>query len=373
MDTIFIWIVAAASFGLLATFLIASERELKNKRRELDELKGKLADASALASSGEAAAGDPHESDSTAELLATDQELVQQLSDLKAKLAASQAHDEELQALRGHLTGMELENDELRSQRNRLETELAALQSQLESKTARHSEPSDHLGMETTVADLEAQLQVSWAKVRDLENIREQLESQQTAFEESRRHHEDDVIRLKNELAAEKENCKLLEATQLRLSRVEQRHQEMSEAHFQLRNENSALREQQESLWRELRRRVEQLRLEQTAIADKSCLAQEEILALSHWLDSAPEAARAEQATKYDLNGSPDSAAEQSLDPETPDSPIDGFDRANAMSMDDEESGDQARAVGAARPTGNPSASPAPANKKRRFGIFSAG
>jgi chromosome segregation ATPase len=366
MDTIFIWIVAVASLGLLGTFLIASERELKNKRRELDELKSKLT-ASVLESSGDAAAGDPHESESTAELLATNQELAQQLSDLKAKMAASEGHDEELQALRGHLNAMGLENDELRSHGERLETELAALQSQLESKAARHNEPSDPAGMERIVADLEEQLQGSWAKVRDLENIRERLESQQTALEESRRQQEADAIRLENELAAEKENGKLLEATQLRLSRVEQRHQQLSETHSKLRHENSELRERYENLWRELSQRVEQLRLEQAAIVDKNRSAQEEILALSNWLESVPETAlspQAEQATKYDLNGSLDPAAEQ---------PSDGFDSANEMSMVEEESSNQARAVGAARQAGNSSASSAPANKKRRFGIFSAG
>ena len=47
MDSMFIWIVAGAAIGLLGIFLVASERELKNKRHELEELKHKLADGPA--------------------------------------------------------------------------------------------------------------------------------------------------------------------------------------------------------------------------------------------------------------------------------------------------------------------------------------
>ena len=49
MDTMFIWIVAGAAIGLLGIFLVASERELKSKRHELEELKHKLADGPASA------------------------------------------------------------------------------------------------------------------------------------------------------------------------------------------------------------------------------------------------------------------------------------------------------------------------------------
>ena len=47
MDSMFIWIVAGAAIGLLGIFLVASERELKNKRHELEELKHKLTDGPA--------------------------------------------------------------------------------------------------------------------------------------------------------------------------------------------------------------------------------------------------------------------------------------------------------------------------------------
>ena len=47
MDTMFIWIIAGAAIGLLGIFLVASERELKRKRQELEELKNKLADVPA--------------------------------------------------------------------------------------------------------------------------------------------------------------------------------------------------------------------------------------------------------------------------------------------------------------------------------------
>jgi chromosome segregation ATPase len=242
----------------------------------------------------------------------------------------------------------------------------------MESTSGRSGEPSDHPEMAATIADLEEQLQASQAKIRDLENTREQLESRQKALEESRGQHTRDNIRLENELAAEKENRKLLEATQLRLSRVEQRHQELSEAHFQIQQENTELREHYESLWCELRERLEQLRREQAGIADKNRLVQEEILSLSNWLGAVPGAApspQAQDATSYDRNGALDPAADPAAQANLP---IDGFDSAREASME-EEPGNQTQSIAAVRQVGNASASSVATAKKRRFGIFSAG
>jgi chromosome segregation ATPase len=362
MDTIFIWILAAATIGLLGTFLIASERELKNKRQELDTLKNKPAAAPASESSSDATAADPKENEPTAEILATNQVLVQQVSDLEAKLEASESHKTELQALRGHLTGMELENDDLRSHRESLQAELARLRSQLESNAPRRGEPSGHPEIEAKIADLEEQLQASQAKIRDLENTRAQLESRQIALEESRSHQEADNIRLQNELAAERENHNLLEATQLRLSRIEQRHQELSEAHFQLQHENSELRNQNESLWGELRERVEQLRLEQAEIADKNRLVQEEILAMGNLLEALPGTTSSPEPTgptDYDRNGFLDPTEERSSDA------VNGTSSA-------ENHHNEAQSIAPARETDSESLSSGPTSKKRRFGIFSA-
>jgi chromosome segregation ATPase len=280
-----------------------------------------------------------------------------------------------MQALRDRLTGLELENAELQSHGERLERELARVQSQVESTAPRAGEPSGDPEMAATIADLEEQLQTSQAKIRDLENTREQLESRQAALEESRSHQEADNIRLQNELAAERENHNLLEATQLRLSRVEQRHQELSEAHFQLQHENSALRDQNGSLWGDLRERVEQLRLEQAAIADKNRLVQEEILAMSDLLDALPGTASSPEPTSpgaYDRNGFVDLTEEQSEDGSKVNLPINAFDAANGTSGE-ENHHNEVQSIAPARETESESLSSVPTNKKRRFGIFSAG
>ena len=49
MDSMFVWIVmfAGAAITLLAVFLVASEKELKRKRLEIDQLLTKLGDTPA--------------------------------------------------------------------------------------------------------------------------------------------------------------------------------------------------------------------------------------------------------------------------------------------------------------------------------------
>ena len=70
MDTMFIWIVAGAAIALLGIFLVASERELKNKRHELEELKHKLADGPAPVVADPPTDVFPRENGAAAELVA---------------------------------------------------------------------------------------------------------------------------------------------------------------------------------------------------------------------------------------------------------------------------------------------------------------
>ena len=125
MDTMFIWIVAGAAIGLLGIFLVASERELKNKRNELEELKHKLADGPAPGIVDPPTDVYPQENGAAAELVARNEELLQQVSSLSKKLEASESKLEQLETLRTHLNSKESEITELRWDRERLKAELA--------------------------------------------------------------------------------------------------------------------------------------------------------------------------------------------------------------------------------------------------------
>src|SRR5437879_6058383 len=103
MDTIFIWIVAGAAIGLLGMFLVASERELKSKRQELQELKDKVADVPAPAISNAPIDVFSQENGAPAELIARNQALLQEVSSLSKKLEASESRLEQQETLRAHL------------------------------------------------------------------------------------------------------------------------------------------------------------------------------------------------------------------------------------------------------------------------------
>ena len=143
MDTMFIWIVAGAAIGLLGIFLVASERELKNKRHELEELKHKLADGPAPVISNPSTDVFPQENGASAGLIARNEELLQQVSSLSKKLEASESVLEQLETLRAHLNSKESEITELRWDRERLQAELATAKTPSESNDPhpRRSEP----------------------------------------------------------------------------------------------------------------------------------------------------------------------------------------------------------------------------------------
>jgi hypothetical protein len=299
MDTMFIWIVAAAAIGLLGIFLVASERELKTKRQELEELKNKLGDVSAPGDFSAPTHVYPQENGASAELVARNEELLQQVSSLSKKLEASDSQLEQLETLRTHLNSKESEITELRWDRDRLNAELATLKTASESNDPHSDEASQNSEKDAEIAALKEQLEASQAKVREFESAPVRpadAESSQRAFEELQRSLEVSTLELQNALAAEQEKQKALEAVQIHLSDLEQRHHELSEANLRLREENS---QHQQKLTNHnqlqverlviLRQRLEQLRAKQAEVSEQDRMIQEEIVSMSQLLDGVPE------------------------------------------------------------------------------------
>src|SRR5262245_37523428 len=299
MDTMFIWIVAGAAIGLLGIFLVASERELKGKRRELEELKNRLADVPAPGNFNAPTDVYPQESGQSAELSAKNEELLQQVSSLSKKLEASESKLEQLDTLRAHLNSKESEITELRWDRERLNAELASLKTPSESSDPHPDEASRNSQKDAEIAVLKEQLEASQTKVRELESAPVQLadaESGQRAFEELQRSREVSTLQLQNALAAEQEKQKALEAVQIQLSDLERRHHELSQANLRLREENSQHQQKltnQNQLQVErlviVRQRLEQLRSKQAEVSEQDRMIQEEIVSMSQLLDGVPE------------------------------------------------------------------------------------
>jgi hypothetical protein len=299
MDTILIWLIAGAAIGLLGIFLVASERELKKKRQELEELKHQLADAPAPRISNASADVFSQEDGASAELIARNKDLLEEVSSLSKKLEASESRLEQLETLRAHLNSKESEITELRWERERLQLELAALKTPSAS-----SEPATDTAMpnsqkDAEMAALKEQLEASQAKLRDLESAPVQpvdAESGQKAFEELRSRLEANNLQLQNELAAEQEKNKALEASQMRFMAMELRYQELGETNFQLREENAQHQQKlinQKQLQVErlviLRQRLEELRSKQAEVSEQDRLIQEEIVSMSQLLDEVAE------------------------------------------------------------------------------------
>jgi hypothetical protein len=302
MDTIFIWVVAGAAIGLLGIFLVASERELKSRRQELEELKHKLADVPAPGVSIAPTDAFPQENGASAELVARNEELLLEVSSLSKKLEASESRLEQLETLRAHLNSKESEITELRWDRERLNAELATLRTPSESNDPHPDEASRNSQKDAEIAALKEQLEASQAKVRDLESAPVQpadAESGQKAFEELQSSLEVSTSQLQNALAAEQEKQKALEASQMQLLDIQQHHHELSEAHLRLREENSQNQQKltnQNQLQVErlviLRQRLEELRSKQAEVSERDRLIQEELVSMSQLLDLAPEFAQ---------------------------------------------------------------------------------
>ena len=393
MDSIFIWMVAGATISLLGVFLIASERELKSKRLELKELKDKLAEGPVQENSNTSTAAYPQEDETSAELVARNEALLQQVSSLSKKLEASESKLEQLETLRAHLNGKESENAELRADHERLQAELSTLRNRTESNEPRSDETDWNSGEEIKITELKEQLEASQAKLHDLESTREELanvESLRKDFEELQRSHEVSTLQLQNALAAEQENRKALEMTQIQVSDMEQRCKELTDGNVRLREDNSQLQQQmgqnQQQVERLeiLRQRLEELRLKQAEVTERDHVIQQEIKAVSELLDaprhtSQPEVLkvihhdrRNDLIAKKPVNTENGDVNQQSPYPELDSSHDNGFDETNGISSEPHHGSANFSVTAVAGTQVNSEFSGSQLKKKRRFGIFPA-
>jgi chromosome segregation ATPase len=158
MGNMFVWmlIFAGAAIGLLATFLIASERELKAKSHEVEELTSKLGDAYQPTESPIGNSEAAHQSSKleteiaelkrkleeeenakrelidlrSSQVMFRDQqqELEREIENLKRQLANEQERVRELETARSRLEEMERLDQDLRSENRRLQEEIARWQ-----------------------------------------------------------------------------------------------------------------------------------------------------------------------------------------------------------------------------------------------------
>ncbi|MGN6716648.1 MAG: hypothetical protein ACTHLX_04575 [Candidatus Binatia bacterium] len=210
MEGMFVWIVLFAGGALLflGVLLIASERELKNKRREVEALLSKLEGFSeGMSSTGDASLGSNPSAELT-ELQAHNRELENKVSALAGELERSRKALQDMQAT--HETSTE----------NSTETQEKLYESatrirQLEDAALRHQQERQNLAAHITA--LEEKLSATEQRVSELDHLRdlsERAERDQQELREQIQQREQELLQSEARIAEAEEHRQRLAALQ---------------------------------------------------------------------------------------------------------------------------------------------------------------
>lgn len=245
MENIFVLtvLVALAAVGLLGAFLAASEKELKVKRREVEELLGRLESVSSQGAAAENATTPMADGAELAELRARNQELQNEINALSGKLELSRRSIHELEGAQENAQAMQAEIQELRAENEQLSAQLRRLQAQAaDAGSAASTAPQQaaaerHAQLQNEIVELKQKLQESHAKLSEAEAYRQKAE-RLDGLEAERQKLQTRIAELENEV----------NATQVKLRETAELHQRMLEAE----QAQAALRAESERREREL-------------------------------------------------------------------------------------------------------------------------
>ena len=239
MQSLFVWIVmfAGAVVALLGLFLVASERELKNKRREIENLLAKLEEAPQGNAPAQAIAPQQDNSAPLAELRAANQDLQSQIAGLSGKLELSRRTIAELEATQQSNAGEQDDARQLRASNDQLKMELNELRSRLQPSEA---QPRDSVGAQqdtsqqllahaqSEIAELRQKLDDSQGKIRGLETAQRNavnVEALEAKHLEERQRLQARMAEMDNEISAGREKLRELDTLRARCAESEQAQQ----------------------------------------------------------------------------------------------------------------------------------------------------
>ena len=186
MESMFVWIVifAGAAIALLAVFLVASEKELKKKRLEIDQLVTKLGDTAATADGsgrGEIAAG--FNSQQIDELRTRNQELERELATVANKYQSGGSTSEELELAqrnveiaKSNAQWLQSNNDELKAQIEDLKARLTASEARPDNFSSGAQDGiNPQRELEREIADLQEQVAEARSQSHDLHGMEHRL------------------------------------------------------------------------------------------------------------------------------------------------------------------------------------------------------
>ena len=301
METLYVWlfIFAGATMMVLGIFLLASERELKKQRRELDELRRNHRISEAQGS----------ETHPTAELMTRNKELVEKISSLSCQLEESKRMVEELQGEQRErvsaaemkqqlqasqetikaleveqqfLGGVNFENQQLREEIANLRNQLQTSEIQLSESAWQNQEVAERYArLQNEIVELEQQAEEGQARARELEGVQEQLgavESREMILRDQQDKLEAQIEDLQRDLTTGKEAVQELDAAQKRLAEIERVCQELREENRRLEEEMPRSQERladSEETQRQvstLRQQLEELQTQQVAASEANSL-----------------------------------------------------------------------------------------------------
>jgi hypothetical protein len=242
MENLFVWIVlfAGGAIVLLGVFLAASERELKKKRREVEELMAGLPNLPGSSSSTAFASTQPVNGAEVTGLRAKNQELQKEVATLAYELDESRRINDELLATQKRTVSDQPEIQQLRATNGQLRAEVDDLRNRLQTSETRIRESAGESqgsvdrqsDLEKSIAELKQQLETSQTKIRELEkNPAQAADSEliETSHRAEKQRLEAKIGDLEKELATGSEKIRELGALRERLAESERAQHELRE------------------------------------------------------------------------------------------------------------------------------------------------
>jgi chromosome segregation ATPase len=250
----FVWILifAGAIIGLLGTFLIASERELKKTRAEVENIATRLDNTP---EHGESSSAPVAETEQTTELIARKKELEDEVSSLSSRLRASETGREELTTLQNQLGACQLEKTELQKANQELQNELGVVKNQLETNLSRLTQSGDEhqqlvaraAQYETENSGLKHTLEQSQSRIQALESKETEwaeIEARDARLKEQQQRLESKIAELNQQLTSARQAIHESDTAQAQLRESETMRKQLAGDNHRLESEIAGLNQQ---------------------------------------------------------------------------------------------------------------------------------
>ena len=375
MDGMFVWIVmfAGAAVALLGLFLVASERELKVKRREIETLVAKLEDTPQGFAQTQSVDTQGAQAE-LADLRSQNRSLQDELGRLTDELDQTRNTIGELRNSQQHSASSQIESQQLGAANERLTREVNELKSRLAAVQSSASPGRDqqegHARMQAEIDNLKSMLNESHAKIRDLESARQNLPDMNAiaaAHSQERDNLQRRISELEGRISSDQEKLaehqtmrdRLAQAQSIQDSlRDEIRRHEEEIPRWQAR---VAAADESRQRLAALQAPCNELLSKQAALADRQRQLQEDLVAFARQIAASADASeRSNSAAHADSMGN----ATANVSSHEAKSPSSG----NLSSV---SRGDAEREIRAAQDAAlESSANPAPGGSGRRYGML---